>query len=173
MQTTLKSRNLVLTEALKEYVPKKLARIQKYFDHLLSADVTLSTERGFHEVDVTLHANGAVFHAEEKTDDMYTSIDKVTDKLERQILKHKEKLKAHHHKSRNGSVSPIALMDENLTRHPLTRRKQTLSIVMPDEAIEEMESLGHHFYLFRNRNTEEINLVYRRENGTFGLVQPA
>lgn len=170
METTVKSRNLVLTEALKDYAHKKISHLQKYFDHPLSADITLSTERGLHEVDVSLHANGALFRGEEKTDDMYASIDKVVDKLERQILKYKGKLKNHH--NLKASVVATELTTEKPEPRVITGQNQTLRILMPEAAVEEMERLGHHFYLFRNRNTEEINLAYRRENGTFGLIKP-
>lgn len=173
MQFTLKARHLSLTDALKDYAKKKLARLENHFDHLLSADVICFTERNFHVVEVTVHANGVTLHAEEKTENMYSSIDKVVDKLERQIQKHKEKLHNHHRPhEQNGSPlngSPF-IEEEGSVR--ITSKRQKISSFTPEEAAAEMEGRGYTFYLFRNKETLDVNLIYRRENGNLTLLEP-
>lgn len=169
MQITVKSKNMALTEALKEYAKKKLSRIQKYFDNILYADVMLCTERNFHVVEVTVHANGFTLRGEERTEDMYSSIDKVIDKLERQTQKHKEKLQERH-RLREGESESMAVMTIPRTR--ITTKKQRLLAFTPDEAAAEMERLGYNFYVFQNPETEELNVIYRRENGTLSVLEP-
>lgn len=173
MRFQIKSKNLSLTKALQEYAQKKLSRIQKHFNPVLSGDVLLSTERGFHIADVKVHVKGTFFRGIEKTKDMYSSIDQVVDKLERQVQKYKEKLKNKHpHKEPHEFLgSPSGLLPPP-DGNGAAVRQQTLSTLIPEEAAQKMEGLGYHFYLFRNRDSEEVNLVYRRENGEFAFIEP-
>jgi len=168
MQVNVKSKNLVLTEALKDYAKKKLSRLQKYSDQILSADVMLITERSFHIVEATVHVNGLTLRGEEKTGDMYSSIDQVIDKLERQIRKHKEKLK-NHHRVKEQEVVPLAAEP---AAPRIRLKKQRVSDLTPEEAAYEMKRLGYSFFLFQNRETENLNLIYKAENGNLALLEP-
>lgn len=170
MQIKLKSKNITLTGALKDYTEKKLSRIEKYFDHILSADVMLSTQRNLHLVEVTVHVNGVTLRGEEKTDNMYSSIDKVIDKLERQVLKLKEKLHDHHHVKEDESAGeevPVKVLKAKVNY----KKQQVLSQTAAD-AREEMMRLGSDYYLFHNEETENINLIYRQKNGNLMVIEP-
>lgn len=168
MKVTIKAKHLLLTEALKDYARKKLGRLEKHFDHILSADVMLSTERNFHVVEVTVHANGIILRGVEKTDNMYSSIDKVLDKLDRQVQKHKEKLQDHHRVKEESPRSSVE--DKSSVR--ISLKRQRVPVFTAEEAAEEMERRGYNFYLFCNRDTSDVNLIYRRENGNLAVLEP-
>ncbi len=173
MQIQLRSKHLDLTDALKEYAKKKLSRIQKYFDQVLSADVMLSTERNLHLVEVTVHVNGSSLRGEEKTGDMYSSIDKVMDKLERQAIRLKEKQHDHHRFEEELIEQSIAAPSNgNGNGKKIHLKRQRVLPFTPEEAAHEMKRLGFNFYLFQNRETDDLNLIYRRENGNLAVLEP-
>jgi putative sigma-54 modulation protein len=168
MQIKLKSKNLDLTEALKEYTERKLSRIQKYFDQILSAEVMLSTQRNLHIVDVTIHVDGVVLRGEEKTDNMYSSIDKVIDKLERQVLKLKERRQDHHHVKDKKEES----LETPKSSIPVVFKRQYVFPQTVEEAFQEMEASKKDLHLFHNAETETLNLLLRDKNGKFTVIEP-
>lgn len=171
--------HLGVTPALHDFVDKKLGRLEKYFDAPPEREisVTMSVERGMHKVEVMLQLHGVLFRAEESSEDMYTSIDLVVDKLEQQIHRHKTKL---NQRFRNqglrtrvredfigGSRSP----DEGEPRVVRTKRFPIKPMDI-EEAMMQMDLLGHDFYVFRNAESEEVNVIYRRKGGDYGLIEP-
>src|SRR6266566_1570144 len=96
MQITVSGRQIEVTESLRSYAAEKIGRVQKHFDHMTTSNVVLQVERNLHKADVTLHAKGATLAASGEAKDMYAAIDQVADRLDRQVLKHKEKLADHH-----------------------------------------------------------------------------
>lgn len=180
MNLNIRGENLEVTKALRDYVEKKLGRLDKYFDtppH--SANVTLSVVRGQQNVEVTISLSGLLLRAEERKEDMYASIDLVVDKLERQIRKHKTKINRKFVKAgglrnlfhENGAAVNVADDDDDLA---VVRTKRFAMKPMDvEEAILQMDLLGHNFFVFANMDTNEINVVYRREDGRYGLIEPA
>jgi putative sigma-54 modulation protein len=167
MEITLKSKNFELTEALKNYTRKKMSRIEKYLDRILFADVMLSAEKNRHLVEVTIHTNGAVLRGEEKTESMYSSIDKVIDKLERQVLKLKEKRHDRHH-LREIEEQPQEAPPELKIRV----KKQKIQKLTLEDAVQRAAESKNHFYWFHNRETGEMNLVYQEKNGGVTVLEP-
>ncbi|MCL4513737.1 MAG: ribosome-associated translation inhibitor RaiA [Candidatus Eremiobacteraeota bacterium] len=167
MEITLKSKNFELTGALKDYTKKKLARIEKYLDHIHSADVMLSAEKNRHTVEVTLHTNRAVLRGEEKTENMYSSIDKVMDKLERQVLKLKEKRHDRHH-PREVEEQP----QETAPALNVRIKKQKIQVSTVEEAVQKAIENKNGFYWFQNQETGEMNLVYQEKNGGVTVLEP-
>ncbi len=188
MQITVKGKQIDLTDSLKHYVNEKMGKIPRYFDHIISAEVCLSVERNWHVAEVNLFGEGFDMRGEEKSKDMYNSIDRVIEKLERQLKKQKGKV-AVRHSARgpsapeledgvtegasekkapaNGSAvgaSPYAPRIEHV--HSFYAR--SLSI---EEAIKEMESAGHEFYAFFNEDRRRVNVVFKRKKG-YGLIDP-
>lgn len=173
--------NIGVTQALHEYVDKKLSRLEKYFDAPPERDVTvtMSLEGGLHRVEVTLQLHGVIFRAEDSSSDMYASIDMVVDKLELQVAKNKEKLNQRfrsqglrtriRHSAEHGAFSATAMPEE-----PRVVRVKRFAVKPMDveEATLQMELLGHDFYVFNNAETEEVNVVYKRKNGNYGLIEP-
>src|SRR5690554_3401421 len=129
-----------------------------------------------HKVEVTAGIAGLILRAEEVTDDMYASIDQVVDKLERQIAKYKTRI---NRKARQGGILKVnngqALPEEEEEEElAVVRTKRFLVKPMPvEEAILQMNLLGHDFYLFANAENDEINVIYRRKDGSYGLIEPA
>lgn len=171
MQVTLKTKHLEATDALQGYAEKKLTKIERYFDHLLSADIMLSTERGMHMVEVTVHGNGVTLRGKEKTEDMYSSIDKVIDKLERQVKKHKEKILTRHRipKDEVSELRPAAI---EARRGRLSRREIPVKTMSEDEAIAAMEQLGYLFLLYRDSANDQVSIVYKRDIENYGILEP-
>lgn len=174
MKMTVRGKNnFEVTEALKEYVQKRLNKIDKYFDVNTEAQAVLGTLRGLHTVEVTVGINGMILRAEETTGDMYASVDLVVDKLERQIDKFKTKI---NRKSRQvGGLKAVPELPPAAeeTELRVVRTKRFPVKPMPlEEAILQMNLLGHDFYVFANADSDEVNVVYRRKDGNYGLIEP-
>ncbi len=173
MRLTISGKNMVVTEGIRSMLEKKIQKLDKYFDPSTDVTATLSVEKNRHILEVTIPINGAILRAEESTDDMYSTIDRVMDKLERQIRRHRTKLEK---KLKNGSfkydVKDLHPKDEE--KEPkLVRTKRFAMKPMPvEEALLQMELLGHNFFVFSNGDTDEVNVVYKRKDGNYGLIEP-
>ncbi len=180
MEFVLRGRNIEVTEALKRYVEKKVGRIEKYFDIPLRAQVTLGVERERHIVEVTVPINGMLLRGEEEVDDMYAAIDGVVDKLERQIHKYKTKInrKARQQDPRFTpileNVAPSIELEPDEDEEPrvVKVKRVQLKPMDVDEAILQMNLLGHDFFVFTNAEDARTHVVYRRKDGNYGLIGP-
>ncbi len=172
---TIRGKNIEITPALKEYVEKRVGKVTKYFDAVGEITALLTVCKGRHSVEVTLHVNGMLLRGEESTMDMYTSIDLVVEKLEKQIEKHKTKIAK---RIRVGSFkmdvapAPAAGVDD-LEEYPVVKTKRFAVKPMDiQEAIMQMNMINHDFFVFRDADTEEVNVVYRRKDNRYGLIEP-
>jgi len=173
MRLSVKGRNLDVTEPLRLYAEEKVQRLTKYLDQIVTAHVVLAVEKHRHIAEVTLRVRDLTIRAEESTEDLYSSIDLVTDKLERQVLRYKERIIGH-------AAGPRAAAGERETgaaagEEPPRVVKTKRFAVKPapvDEAVLQMNLLGHNFYVFRNARTDEVNVLYRRKDGHYGLIEP-
>ncbi|MBP6964398.1 MAG: ribosome-associated translation inhibitor RaiA [Armatimonadetes bacterium] len=178
MQITVKGKNIEVTEALQRYAEKKVEKLSKYFHNLTGAIVTQSTQRNWHIVEVTLDGDGKLLRGEERTDNMYASIDAVVEKLEKQLKRFKGKLIHRSHEEHpKDDVTLAGLEDAEETeeqRMPTIVRTKRFPMkpMTADEATLEMEMLNHDFFVFRNGDTDEINVVYKRQDGNYGLIEP-
>ncbi|MDR1616933.1 MAG: ribosome-associated translation inhibitor RaiA [Syntrophomonadaceae bacterium] len=182
MNFEIRGRRMEVSEELKEYATRRLSKLEKYFDNVKGAQVLMSVEGARHTIEVTIPLNGIILRGEETTNDMYTAIDSVEEKLEKQIDKYKTKLYRHG----RGAGLKRALADEiksqikaepaeqeNLEKFKIVRSKRfALKPMDEEEAIMQMNMLGHNFFVFFNANTDEVNVVYKRKNGDFGLIEP-
>ncbi|MGI5876522.1 MAG: ribosome hibernation-promoting factor, HPF/YfiA family [Dethiobacteria bacterium] len=181
MQINVRGKNIEITPALQDYLNKRLSKLDKYFNSEMEAQVTLSVVKEDHIVEVTLSINGLLLRGEEKTQDMYASIDLVVDKIERQMHKYKTRI--------NRKLRQQGLKELNVKYVPRTpesdpesdedeeprvvRTKSFLMKPMPlEEAILQMNLLGHDFFVFTHAQTEEVNVIYRRKDGNYGLIEP-
>ncbi len=172
MKFIITGKKLNLTEPLKNTVEKKISKLDRYFHDDASATVILSTEKLRDIIEVTINFNGMIYRAQEITDDMYTSIDKVIDTLERQIRKNKTRLEK---RLRAGAfIEPSAYFtDEAEDEFELIKTKRfTLKPMSVDEAILQMNMLSHTFFVFLNADTESTCVVYKRKDGGYGLIEP-
>ncbi len=173
MQLSVKGRNLEITPALRAYAEEKLSRLTRYLEHIVTMHVGLSVAKHRQIAEVTLHVRDLTIRAEVESDDLYSSIDLVAEKLERQILRYKDRIMAHATRggNRGGSASGAAAVAEDEPRVVKTKRFAVKPAAV-DEAILQMDLLGHNFYVFRNAATEEVNVLYRRRDGHYGLIEP-
>lgn len=175
MKITVTGKNIEVTDALRDTVIRKISKLDKYFNPDVETQVTLSVQKNHHIIEVTIPFDGVILRGEESTDDMYASIDKVLDKLERQILKHKTRLerKLRENSLKGVDVKPGEAEDEEEYEPLVVRTKKFAIKPMPvDEAILQMDLLGHSFFVFLNADTEEVNVVYKRKDGRYGLIEP-
>jgi putative sigma-54 modulation protein len=173
MQLSVKGRNLEITDALRQYAEEKLGRLTKYLEQIVSASVVLSVEKHRHLAEVTLRVRELTIRAEESTGDLYSSIDLVAEKLERQILRYKERIVAHNARATLREPREAAA-EERVPEGPRVVKTKRFAVKPTEisEAVMQMELLGHSFYVFRNARTEEVNVLYRRRDGNYGLIEP-
>ena len=175
MRITITGRNIELTDGLKNAVEEKLSKLEKYFNDDQIANVTLSVEKERQKIEVTIPMKGNIVRAEQVSNDMYVSIDLVEEVIERQLKKYRHKLIARHQESggifRDDFVDSSADEDEDEIR--IIRSKRFgIKPMYPEDACVQMELLGHDFFVFRNAQTDEVNVVYKRRGNTFGLIEP-
>lgn len=175
MRFDIRGKNIEVTEALKDYVEKRLSKLEKFIEDVRVAQVTLSVEGDSHKVEVTIPLNGVMLRGEEETEDMYSSIDLVVDKLEKQIDKYKTKMYRRYRGIgfRKSLVRELESSGETVEQFKIVRTKRfALKPMDVEEAVMQMNLLGHSFFVFFNAGTDEVNVVYRRNDGNFGLIEP-
>lgn len=180
MRVTVKGRNVQVTEPLKAYAEKKLQKLTKYFHNINEAEVTQSIQRNWHIVEVLVEGDGIFLRGEERSGDMYASIDAVVEKLEKQLERFKGKLTAHPRPTDMAAVegtdaSLDELADEEAEEGLPTVVKTKRFGIKPmnaEEAAMQMELLNHDFFVFLNAETEQVNVLYRRKDGNYGLIEP-
>lgn len=170
MAIAVRGKNIDITPALRDYVEKRVGKITKYFDNLGEITVVLTVSKGRHIVEVTVPVNGMLLRGEEATTDMYTSIDLVIEKLEKQIEKYKTKIarKLKHGGFKLDAPAPAADTEELVVK----TKRFAVKPVNVEEAIMQMNLINHDFYVFMNADTEQVNVVYRRKDGHYGLIEP-
>jgi putative sigma-54 modulation protein len=184
MKYNVRGQHIQVTDALDEYVEKKLSRLEKYFETPLASEVnvTLSVTKNRQGVEVTIPLTGVMLRAEEKHDDMYAAIDLVVDKLERQIRKHKTKVNRKFRQEgslkslfvENGSTMTMVEEDEDFEDLEVVRTKRHILKPMDvEEAILQMNMVGHNFFVFENSDSKEVSVVYKRNDGKYGLIEQA
>lgn len=173
MKVQVRGRNIDVTGALKDYVAKRVGKLDKYIDNFGDAQVTLTVEKDSHRVEVTIPIiNGMILRGEESTGDMYTSIDLVVDKLEKQIEKYKGKLQKRGARFVNGQRLAVSVIPEDETPRVVRTKRFAIKPMPVDEAVLQMNLLGHSFFVFSNAETEQVNVLYRRKDGNYGLIEP-
>jgi len=159
-----------VTPALRDYVDKRLGKIEKYFEYPIAPQVTLSIERDRHIVEVTVPVNGMLLRGEEETGDMYSAVDLVLEKLEKQIEKYRTRLTR---RVRNVDKGAQASYIEPDDQPKIVRVKRfAVKPMTAEEAVLQMNLLGHDFFVFRNSESEDVEVVYRRKDGNYGLIEP-
>ncbi len=176
MKIILSGKNVVITDALRDQVNKKVRKLERYFEPSIEVQVTLSVEKKRHIVEVTIPFNGNILRAEEYTSDMYASIDIVLDKIEKQIHKHRTRLsksiKSGAFKHDKPLFSDKFDLDEAEKPKIVKTKHIPLKPMSIDEALMQMDMIGHSFFIFTNAETDEFNVIYKRKDGNYGLIEP-
>ncbi|HBA88045.1 MAG TPA: ribosome-associated translation inhibitor RaiA [Geobacter sp.] len=179
MQITTTFRHMEPSEALKSYADEKLERVKKYIDEPIVVQVFLTVEKIRHMAEVTITAKGITIKAAEETNDMYASIDAVADKIERQLRRFKERIKAHkpspdaRERQVQKSIVEAQSIEEGAKAPVIIKTKSFVMKPMSvEEAVMQMELLHKDFLVYTESSTETINVVYRRKDGNYGLITP-
>ena len=192
MKILIHGKNLELTGALKEYTEAKIDKATHHYkDIVKEADIHLSIEKNprvsFQTAEVTIFANGTVIRAEEKTENLYSSIDLVSNKLCRKLRKYKERNNktTHNNQFKNKESLPIESMESRFLDEALLKKGIEASLPEPsiknkyfemnpissEEARKQLDLIDHDFYVFRNKKNNELQVIYKRNHGGYGLIQ--
>ncbi len=176
MKITYTARKVNLRDNFKERVEKKLLKFGKLFSEDAAVNVVVTLEKNRQTVEITIRDNGMVYRAESTMEEMNDALDKVTDILMRQIRKNKTRLEK---RIKTGSIEDLVIDIQDNDEpedddYQVVRKKQVLiKPISVDEAILEMNMVNHNFFMFINAETDEVNVVYRRTDGNYGLLEPA
>lgn len=173
MKVIIASKNMNASDHLKETIESKLDRLGKYFSNDVVANVTLTMEKGRQKIEATINANGTIFRAEETTNDAYTGVDRVVEKLSSQMSRFKTKLQRKHkdHKDLQFADLPEVAGEELEEMRVVRRKKFDLMPMSVDEAVMQMELLEHTFFVFLNMESDTVNVVYKRKDNDYGLLE--
>ncbi|MBE5966683.1 MAG: ribosome-associated translation inhibitor RaiA [Lachnospiraceae bacterium] len=173
MRYIISGKNIDVTEGLKTAVYEKIGKLERYFTPDTEVHVTLSTEKERQKIEVTIPVKGNIIRAEQASSDLYVSIDLVEEIIERQLRKYKNKIIDN--KQAASSFNQKYVDDEyeeDDTIKIVKTKKFAIKPMDPEEACVQMELLGHSFFVFRNSQTDEVNVVYKRKGNTYGLIEP-
>lgn len=177
MQVSVTFRHMEPSDALKTYVQERISRLGKYVDRPMDGQVTLSVQKFRHIVEVTLNADGIRITGDESHEDMYAAIDLVTDKIERQVKKYRQKIRKHKPapgkelRWRREIYEPASFEDEG---QPIVVRTENYFVkpMSVDEAAMQMDLTQREFLVFNNASSQMVNVIYRRRDGNYGLIVP-
>jgi len=182
MQLIVQGKNIQVTDRLRDYVETKVDRLDRYLPTITDARMDLTTENtrsyGDRQVaQLTVHSKGMMLRAEERSGDIFTSVDMVMDKMKRQIDRYKSKRRDRIREVQTGELPDVEIIDEeedeDESEGVIVRVKRfRVAPMSPEEAAEQMELLGHDFFVFYNADGGQFNVVYRRRDGDYGLIQP-
>lgn len=173
MNLVISGRNIDITEGLRSAVEDKIGKLERYFNASTEVHVTLSTEKSRQKIEVTIPMKGSIIRAEQTSSDMYVAIDLVEEIIERQLRKYKNKLIDKEQAAAQLSkdfLEEDAYDDEDI--EIIRTKRFAMKPMDPEEACVQMELLGHNFFVFRNGETDEVNVVYKRKGNTYGLIEP-
>jgi putative sigma-54 modulation protein len=176
MRITITGRNIELTDGIKEAVEKKLSKLEKYFTPETDVYVTLSVEKERQKIEVTIPVKGNIIRSEQVSSDMYVSIDLVEEVIERQLKKYRTRLVAKKQAAETNFQKEFIEEEHGEDEEESVRIVRTkrfgVKPMYPEDACIQMELSGHDFFVFRNAETDEVNVVYKRKGNTYGLIEP-
>lgn len=173
MRFTISGKNIDVTEGLKNAVTDKLGKLERYFTPETEIQVTLSVEKERQKIEVTIPVKGNIIRSEQVSNDMYVSIDLVEEVIERQLKKYKKKLISKQQNAasfRKEFIEKETDVDDEI--RIIRTKRFDMKPMYPEDACVQMELLGHNFFVFCNAESEEVNVVYKRNGNTYGLIEP-
>lgn len=173
MKFTITGKNITVTEGLKAAIEDKIGKLEKFFTPDTEVHVTLSVEKDRQKIEVTIPVKGNIIRCEQVSNDMYVAIDFVEEIIERQLKKYKTKL-TDRNQGAAGSFKKEFLEKEYLEDEEIKivrSKKFDIKPMYPEDACVQMELLGHSFYIFVNAENDQVNVVYKRKGGTYGLIE--
>ena len=175
MNYIISGKNIDVTAGLRSAIEQKLGKLERYFTPETDIIVTLSVEKERQKIEVTIPVKGTIIRSEQVSDDMYVSIDLVEEVIERQLRRYKKKIIDKHQEGNAYFSSDFfdVPADEDSNEIKIVRTKRFgMKPMFPEDACVQMELLGHNFFVFQNAETDEVNVVYKRKDGLYGLIEP-
>ncbi|MBQ7092645.1 MAG: ribosome-associated translation inhibitor RaiA [Clostridia bacterium] len=173
MRISINGKNIEVSDYLRDLVTKKVSKLDKYFPEDTEAHVLLAVERNRHIVEVTIPYSGGIIRGEEVSGDMYASIDTVLAKVEKQITRHRTKLEKTLRADAFAEADYVDYDDDEDEAGSVVKVKRfSIKPMDVEEAVLQMELLGHSFYVFENADDGLVNVVYKRKDGNYGLIEP-
>lgn len=173
MKFLISGKNITVSEELRAAIEKKLGRLERYFTPETKVIVTLSIEKGRQKIEVTIPVKGKIIRSEQVSNDMYVSIDLVEEVIERQLRRYKTKLVDKH---QSGGNFQQAFIEDDVAEDEevkiIRSKRFDMKPLYPEDACVQMELLGHNFFVFINAETGDTNVVYKRKDGAYGLIEP-
>ena len=173
MKLIIVGRNIEVTPGLKAAVEEKIGKLDKYFNPDTEVHVALSVEKERQKIEVTIPVKGSIIRSEQVSNDMYVSIDLVEEIIERQLKKYKNKIVDK--KQAGASFSQMYVENDYMNEeevHIVRTKKFDIKPMYPEDACNQVELLGHNFFVFNNAETGQVNVVYKRKGDTYGLIEP-
>ncbi len=171
MKYNIRGNKIDVTKAIEDYLKLKLSKVEKYFSESAEAKAIISAKGKDEKVEVTIWSGKYNVRAEETNEDLYAAIDLVIDKLERQLKKYKDKIQTAKRAVKEEYVPEIDELFEDEEQNIVRRKKVFLKPIDEDEAITQMELLGHSFFVFKDVETDKISVVYKRKDGDYGIIE--
>ncbi len=172
MKVIITGKNYAPSDKLKETIEKKFVKLDKYFSNEITGNVMVIKEKANYKVESTINANGTIFRAEVRSGDPYDCVDRCIEKLSSQMSRFKTKLQKKHKGQKAVDFADIPSFEEPEEEiHVVKKKKFELSPMTVDEAIVQMELLEHNFFVFMNIETDAVNVVYRRDDNDYGLLE--
>ncbi|MDD6309098.1 MAG: ribosome-associated translation inhibitor RaiA [Clostridia bacterium] len=171
MKVIITGRKFEISNSIRSFAEKKLQKLDKFFVDSAEAQITLSVQKERQTAELTIFQTGMMYRAEETTCDMLASIDRVVDIIERQIRKNKTRLEKKLRENAFSKLEELPNTEEEKEFKVVRSKRHAIKPMSVEEAILQMNLLGHEFFIFRNATTEETNIVYKRNDGYYGLIE--
>ncbi len=174
MQVNVIGRHIEITDALRQYATEKFNRLDKYLPKLVQVVITLSVVKKVHHIaEASIKSNGVLIQASEETEEMYSAIDLLIEKIERRVRRYKEKLVDHKHQTGKTEAAAASSHPEDRIPQIIKTKRFDLKPMQPEEAVMQMELLDKDFFIFSNATSGQVNVIYKRKDGNVGLIEPA
>jgi putative sigma-54 modulation protein len=175
MQVTVIGKHIEVTDALRQYATEKFGKLEKYLPKAVQISVSLSVVKKVHHIaEASIKSNGLLIQASEETEEMYSAIDLLIEKIERRVRRYKEKLVDHKHQGAKAETTwSSASPSEDRVPEIIKTKRFDLKPMLPEEAVMQMELLDKEFFIFANAGSGLVNVIYKRKDGNVGLIEPA
>ena len=172
MKTVITGKNYTPSDKLKDIIEKKFAKLDKYFSDDITANVATIKEKGGYKVEATINTKGTIFRAETRSGDPYDCVDRCIEKLSNQMSKFKTKLQKKYKGQKDFGFEELPEIEEEQEEVAIVRSKKfQLEPMNAEEAIMQMEMLNHDFFVYLNMETDSVNVVYKRKDGNYGVLE--
>lgn len=171
MTINITAKHLQLSDPIRKYVEEKIKKVQKYFNQITRVQVILSVEKLVHNAEIVAHAPKQTLRALAQGSNLYAAIDLASDKIDAQLKKHKERLRNHHDRKSEAVTANFGTEFVGASRFSVVKQVP-MQPMSPEMAANEMESVGHTFWMFLDEKSKQVNVIFRRQDDSYGILKP-